>query len=182
MRNATRTLVAVGTSIVALLALLVGTVQIASAHHADITASGCQGQVNFTATSWAGDTTASKTNSTIVISYSLNGGSTFTTLPQLASYRFGADNSFTFNGSFNLPSPFPASVIVRAAAGATWGNGVVDTSSRVTPAFNSNPVNCTIPLPSGGAGLIAVSGVLGVGLTVAHLRRRRTDHAEIAAT
>ena len=172
MRIATRTLTMIGVSVVALVALLVGTVQLASAHHADITASGCQGQVDFTAKSWAGDTTASKTNPTIVISYSLNNGASYTTLPQKPEYRFGSDNGFTFSDSFLLPGPFPTSVIVRAAAGATWGNGVVSNDPRMTPPFNANPAGCTVPLPSGAVGLLGLSGLLGAGLAVAYFRGR----------
>ncbi|MDX6286107.1 MAG: hypothetical protein QOG53_1592 [Frankiales bacterium] len=119
-----------------LVAGTVGTAAVALAHHPEIAATTeCGGIVHFTATAWQTSSTAARTNPTIGVSYSTNGGASFVNLPQLAAYYFGSDNDYAFSDTINLKDltgSLPASVVIKATALAKWANGAASGSSRQT--------------------------------------------------
>jgi hypothetical protein len=117
-------------------AVVFGTAAVSWAHHPEVAAStDCGGVVHFTSTAWTTTSTSARTNPTIGISYSTDGGSTFAPLPQLAAYHFAADNNYSFSDTFDLSKPLPPTVIVRATALAKWANGAGAGSYRQTPAL-----------------------------------------------
>src|SRR5437879_5001688 len=85
---------------------VLGTAAVSWAHHPEIAASTeCGGLVHFTSTAWTTSDVAARTNPTIGISYSTDGGTSFVSLPQVAAYHFGSDNGYTFSDSFTLSKP-----------------------------------------------------------------------------
>src|SRR5258705_10053163 len=89
-------------------AAVVGTAAVSWAHHPEVAAStDCGGIVHVTSTAWTTSNATARTNPTIGISYSTNGGSSYTSLPQLAAYHFGADNNYSFGDTFTLTKPLP---------------------------------------------------------------------------
>ena len=136
----------------------VGTAAVALAHHPEITASTqCGGIVHFTATAWQTSSSAVRTNASIGVSYSTNGGSSFVSLPQLAAYQFSSDNDYAFSDTVDLKAltgSLPSSVVIKATALAKWGNGGAAGSSRQTgaltltgcpakPSASISDVNCS---------------------------------------
>jgi hypothetical protein len=119
-----------------MLVATVGTAAVALAHHPEIVASAhCGGAVSFTASAWQTSSDAARTNPTIGISYSTNGGSSFASVPQLAAYHFGSDNSYAFSDTIDLVAltgSLPSSVVIKATALAKWANGGGSGSSRQT--------------------------------------------------
>ena len=126
----------VGTLTITGMGGLVGIAAVALAHHPEISASTeCGGTVHFTASAWVTSSDAARTNPKIGVSYSTNGGSSFTSLPQLDAYRFDTDNGFSFSDTLNLTAltgSLPSSVVIKATALASWGNGGGGGSSRQT--------------------------------------------------
>src|SRR3954462_10158682 len=115
---------------------VLGTAAVSWAHHPEIAASTqCGGLVHFTSTAWTTSSTAARTNPTIGVSYSTNGGSSFTSLPQKPAYHLGSDNDYSFSDDFALSAPLPSTVIVRATALAKWANGGSAGSYRQTQAL-----------------------------------------------
>ncbi|WP_426245655.1 hypothetical protein [Nocardioides sp. LHG3406-4] len=86
----------------------------ASAHHPEITASvDCAGKVSFTARAWEGDgTDASRTNTKVVVSNSVNGS--------VVTGEFKRKD-FSFPGTFDIGSAKSAVITVKAVN--NWGNG-----------------------------------------------------------
>ena len=124
---------------------VLGTAAVSWACHPEITANTeCGGVVHFTTTAWTTSNSAARTNPTIGVSYSTNGGSSFTSLPQQSAYHFGADDNYSFGDTFNLEAlnpgaALPSSVIVMATALGNWANGDTSHSSRQTGALPMTP-------------------------------------------
>lgn len=122
---------------------------VASAHHAEITASAACAEgggwtVSYTSTAWAGDgSEASRTNPDIAIEASVDGGAA----SQVGSGAFNAANSFTFGGTFHVDEP-ASSVDVTARVLGTWGNEAGPGDVRTTTV--SLPTGCEPPPASGG--------------------------------
>jgi hypothetical protein len=114
----------------------IGTATAALAHHPEIAASAeCGGVVHFTATAWQTSSDPARTNPTIGVSYSTNSGGSFVSLQQLAAYHFGSDNGYAFSDTVDLTAltgSLPSSVVIKATALASWGNGAGGGSSRQT--------------------------------------------------
>jgi hypothetical protein len=124
--------------------VVVGAAGPAAAHHPEITAEiGCDGQLQFTAVAWAGarddpatevnERALSRTNQAVGIAYSVDGGATFRRLPPDPAHSFDAEREYRFSDSFQLPSPTPDEVIVKAQAVAEWANGAARGGPRSTP-------------------------------------------------
>jgi hypothetical protein len=160
-----RTGARVGTIGVLAAAGILGTAAVSWAHHPEVAAStDCGGVVHFTSTAWTTTDTAARTNPTIGISYSINNGYTFISLPQLPAYHFGADNNYSFGDTFTLHKPLPSTVIVRATALAKWANGASAGAYRQTQALN---VESCPAVPSATIGEVDCSadGAVPVRLT-----------------
>jgi hypothetical protein len=125
---------------------------VAFAHHPEVTAGvDCKGLVTFTSTAWAGseddprtrrdERDLSRTNPKIQVSYSTGGA--FVVLPQKTTYAFNKANNYTFTDTFTLPSPLPASVVIKVQAIANWANGVGPGDSRQTSALTVPPCPTT---------------------------------------
>lgn len=124
---------------------------VASAHHADVTASvNCNARVSFSVTSWdPGNLDGTLTNTGefqgfIAIKYRIDGSDTSTGL----TGRLDAGNNWTFNGSFNWPTG-ATSIQVVADAEGFWASGQ-ETYSVDTSAPIFLPTDCA-PIPGASA-------------------------------
>ncbi len=130
----------------------------ASAHHAEIAASGtCKGVVTFTARSWS--TGAQGTNPKIGVYYSIAGGAFVAAAPDSGAtivsasgvkYEFNAANNYQFTDTFTIPNHNAAvSVVVKSKPLANWGNGVAPTGETTTtitvPAVCQQQTTTTVP-------------------------------------
>ena len=140
---------------------------VASAHHADVTASvNCNARVSFSVTSWdPGNPDGTLTNTGefqgfIAIKYRIDGSDTSTGL----TGRLDAGNNWTFTGSFNWPAG-ASSIQVVADAEGFWASGQetysVDTSAPIVL-----PTNC-VPIPGASAApqCVDLAGSVVVTLT-----------------
>ena len=108
-------------TLIGLLALVVAVwfVPLASAHSSRVTASlDCNGSASYTATAWAGPSTASRTNGDVRIFSSVDNGATWT---QVGQGQFNQGNGFSFSGTFAVGSS--QTVRVRVQEFANWGDG-----------------------------------------------------------
>lgn len=132
-RRPARTLGGFVAAVLATVASLSFGVTGAFAHHPEVTANiTCGGLVSFTSTAWTTSDVPARTNPVIQVSYSTNGGTTFTALTQNLAYHFGLDNGYSFSDSFQLSSPLTSSVIVKVQALTNWANGAGPGGSRQT--------------------------------------------------
>ncbi len=121
-RGPVRIVAGIVATLVATVAGLMFSATAAFAHHPEVTATiECRGLVSFTSTAWSTTDLPRRINASIGVSYSTNGGTSFTALPSKAAYHYGADNGYSFSDTFQLPSPLPATVIVKVTALAGWG-------------------------------------------------------------
>jgi hypothetical protein len=141
-RPAARFLLALAVAIVG----LVGLAGPASAHHPEITGSiDCAGTVTFTATAWATNDPASRTNPDIRVHRSTDGGATYGTLVGQGS--FSQSNGYTFSGSFTTTGTDP--VLLRVKAFANWANGASPGEPRYVTLMP--PTNCPVVAPAAGS-------------------------------
>jgi hypothetical protein len=120
----------------------------AFAHHPEVSATtDCTGVVDFTATAWSGDSPdpairdGQRTNPTIGISYSLDGGA-YVNLPQQPEYHFDAANGYSFSDEFT-PAGDWDQITVRATAIGKWGSGYKGPDYRETTIDAAT--GCTTP-------------------------------------
>ncbi len=111
-------------------------VPLASAHNSLITASlDCNGGGTYTATAWAGPSTASRTNTDVRVFRSLDNGKTWT---QVGQGQFKSGNAFSFSGTFSVGSSHSVRVMVQEFA--NWGDGAHPSGPAYATA--TRPTNC----------------------------------------
>jgi len=112
-------------------------VPLASAHNSLITATlGCDGGATYTATAWAGPSTASRTNSDVRVFRSTDNGKTWT---QVGQGQFKQADAFSFSGTFSVGSSPTVRVMVQEFA--NWGDGVHPAPPGYATA--TRPSHCT---------------------------------------
>jgi uncharacterized repeat protein (TIGR01451 family) len=128
-------------ALVVFLALVFGVwfVPLASAHNSLIAVSlDCNGAAKYTATAWAGPTTASRTNTDVRVFRSIDGGRTWT---QVGQGQFNQADRFSFSGTFSVGSSPSVRVMVQEFA--NWGDGVHPAGPGYASA--NRPSNCSPP-------------------------------------
>jgi hypothetical protein len=119
------------------LAFAVWFVPPASAHNSLIAVSlDCNGGATYTATAWAGPTTASRTNNDVRVFRSTDNGATWT---QVGQGQFTQAGGFSFSGTFSIGSSPTVRVMVREFA--NWGDGTHPAGPGYATA--TRPSNCT---------------------------------------
>jgi len=124
-----------------------GSVSSASAHHPEVSATAdCAGLVSWTSEAWVGnvgesDYEASRTNSDVLISYSVNGGA----YVELEHVVYEPDD-FRASGTFSVPAPLTGKTVrVRAKAVDDWGNG--SRGGQVATSGSVGFSQCPVPAP-----------------------------------
>jgi hypothetical protein len=131
-------------------------------HHPEITGIvTCAARVNFGVLSWVGvgddpatsnsERDESRTTAQVAISFSVDGGRTFTELPLDPKHRLDKSNGFAFTGSFQLASPLPRTVILRARAASAWADGAgLGDTKQFGPVLVPHCAGAVPPAPTAG--------------------------------
>jgi hypothetical protein len=117
--------------------LAVWFVPLSSAHNSLVTVSlDCNGKASYTATAWAGPTSASRTNVDVRVFDSIDNGATWV---QVGQGQFNQGNRYSFAGTFSIGSS--KSVRVKVQEFAAWGDGARPAGPGTASA--NAPSNCT---------------------------------------
>ena len=123
----------------------------------------CAAKVNFGVLSWVGvrddpatsnsERDESRTTAQVAVSFSVDGGRTFTELPLDPKHRLDKSNGFSFTGSFQLTSPLPRTVMLRVRAASAWADGSgLGESKQFGPVLVPRCAGAVPPAPAAGFG------------------------------